>query len=130
MDLDTQLRVGRNLIFLRKSVKLSQCVFADYIEVSRTSYSQYEQGERLPDVHTIHAICNFYHLKIDTLLSTDLWKAANNFLLYQDHINDERQLLTLYQGLSEESKLKLTERAEQLVALDAERQKEFLPAIL
>ena len=65
MGLSTQQRLGQNLKILRASKDVNQNEMAEYIGLTRSSYAQYELGNRTPDAHTLYAIAKFYKISID-----------------------------------------------------------------
>ena len=72
MGLSTQQRLGQNLKILRASKDVNQNEMAEYIGLTRSSYAQYELGNRTPDAHTLYAIAKFYKISIDLLFEPDL----------------------------------------------------------
>jgi transcriptional regulator with XRE-family HTH domain len=53
---------------LRNSTKLTQSEFAKKIDVARTTYAMYEQGNREPDYEILKKIANYYDVSTDYLL--------------------------------------------------------------
>lgn len=126
MKIELQQRVAHNLTVLRQNAKLSQTALASEISVSRSTYCQYEQGERLPDVNTLYTLCKFYHVNIDTLLNNDVQTVLQEYFLYQEYTREESKLLALYTSLSDFSKGRLIERAEELAQLDRLKRRDSL----
>lgn len=58
----------KRLINLRKSKKMTQEEFAKAIGITRSSYSQYELGNREPDYDILDKIAKFYDVTVDYLL--------------------------------------------------------------
>lgn len=56
------------LLELRKQHGLSQQQVADKINVSRSSYSQYELGIKQPTIQTLKLIADLYKCSIDYLV--------------------------------------------------------------
>lgn len=127
MKQNLQQRVGCSLTMLRHKAGLSQRSLSSRLSISRSAYCQYEQGTRLPDVHTLYRLCRFYHIRVDTLLNCDTVTALQEYFLYQEYTQKEVRLLVLYNSLSDFSKGRLLERARELAELDArDLQKSFL----
>ena len=126
MTLDDQLRISANLKTLRKAAQLSQAALAEKLAVCRSTYCQYEQGDRLPDLSILHTLSQFYHITIDSLLNCDVQEILKDFFLCEGQTRQERRLLRIYTGLSEFAKGQLVERAEELSRLDSMRRKEVL----
>lgn len=53
---------------LRSTTTLTQSEFAKKIDVARTTYAMYEQGNREPDYETLLRIANYYSVTTDYLL--------------------------------------------------------------
>ena len=53
---------------LRLSKGLSQQVVADYLEITRQAYSNYENGNRNPDNETLLKLSEFFNVSVDHLL--------------------------------------------------------------
>lgn len=126
MKMQLQQRVGHNLSILRQNTRLSQSALASKISLSRSTYCQYEQGERLPDVNTLHMLCKYYHVSMDTILNCDVQTVLQEYFLHQEYTRSETKLLALYNSLSDFSKGRLVERAEELAQLDQLRRQEAL----
>ncbi|MEG2396666.1 MAG: helix-turn-helix transcriptional regulator [Oscillospiraceae bacterium] len=56
------------LVELRKEKKMSQQQVANEINVSRSSYSQYELGTKQPNIQTLKLIAELHHCSIDYLV--------------------------------------------------------------
>ena len=128
MTINTQSRVAGNLKALRKTSELSQQALSDKISISRSTYCHYEQGNKLPDVNTLCLLGQLYHITIDTLLNCDVQAVLSDHFLYAEYTQDERNLLRLYANLSDFSKGRLLERAEELARSDAHRRRQILRA--
>lgn len=126
MKIELQQRVAHNLAVLRQNAKLSQSALSSKISICRSTYCQYEQGERLPDVNTLHTLCNFYHVNMDTLLNSDVQTVLQEYFLYQEYTREETKLLALYNSLSDFSKGRLIERAEELALLDRRKRQDTI----
>lgn len=51
-----------------ENTKLTQSEFAKKIDVARTTYAMYEQGNREPDYKTLEKIADYYDVTTDYLL--------------------------------------------------------------
>ena len=126
MTIDDNVRLAKNLKTLRRITQLSQTELAAKIGVCRTAYSQIEQGGRLPDLNTLHFLSDFYDIAMDSLINCDVQTVLSNYFMNRDKSNDERRLAKLYTCLSEISKGRLLERAEELYRLDILKREENL----
>lgn len=128
MKIDDQLRLSRNLKTLRMTAKMSQSDLAKKIGLCRSSYCQVEQGDRLPDLGTLYSISKIYHVAMDTLVGSDVQTILGAYFLRQDNTREEMQLMRVYSRLSDVSKGRLLERAEELAELDLLRRKDLIQA--
>lgn len=62
MEINEKLKICRN------EFNLSQKEVADAIGVTRSAYSNYEQGLREPDLETLKKICIFFDVSADYLI--------------------------------------------------------------
>ena len=56
---------------LRKESGLSQAEVADYLEISRQSISQWENGRSYPDIANLVILCKLYKINLNELLELD-----------------------------------------------------------
>jgi transcriptional regulator with XRE-family HTH domain len=66
MDLKDTLR--ETLIEERKKHKMTQQEVADYLNMARGAYAQYETGKNVPPVTTLTKIAELYKCSVDYLL--------------------------------------------------------------
>lgn len=64
--------LSSNLVFLRKEKKLSQFSFANWLEVKRTTYSNWESGHAEPPISALQHISSKLEISIDFLINQDL----------------------------------------------------------
>lgn len=60
-----------NLLYLRNLKGLSQEQVAEAVEISRQSYSKWEQGDTFPDIDKCDKLAKFYGVTIDSLIHSD-----------------------------------------------------------
>lgn len=53
---------------LRKEKKLNQQCLALELHISQATVSAYETGERVPELNTLLAMCDYFHVSLDYLL--------------------------------------------------------------
>ncbi|MEG0365641.1 MAG: helix-turn-helix domain-containing protein [Coprobacillus sp.] len=61
--------ISQNLVYLRKSKKISLEELAEAIGVSRQAISKWESGETTPDLPNTIALADFYNVTVDDLIS-------------------------------------------------------------
>lgn len=59
-----QTNTSKIIYNLRKKKKLTQQQVADFLGISRTSYSHYETGRRIPEIEMLLRISSFYEINI------------------------------------------------------------------
>ena len=59
---------SKRLIELRKVIKLTQLQMAECVNVSRTTYSSWEQGKSKPDLEVLVQLCKTFKVSSDYLL--------------------------------------------------------------
>ncbi len=68
---------------LRTEKGLTQYEIADYLNLKRTTYANYESGTREPDYETLLKISDFFDVSIDYLLEkTDIRKYTEDILAF------------------------------------------------
>ena len=66
------IQLANNLRYLRKKFDLNQQKMEDVLNISRQAYSNYERGERTPDLDALVRLSRFYDISIDDLVLRDL----------------------------------------------------------
>ena len=69
-----KLKLAENIREHRHKLKLSQESLAARIGVSFQAVSKWERGETYPDLETLPAIANFFHITVDELLGANEWE--------------------------------------------------------
>lgn len=123
MDLQLQMNLAENLRILRQNKNLSQSMLADKVSICRSSYCQYELGERVPDLSTLYSLSSFYHVKIDTLIHGNIRQVLSDYFAYEDYGKNELRILSIFANLSDVSKGRLIEKGEQLLEEDRARRR-------
>lgn len=72
------IRIGK-LKELRKRKKLSQTEVAEKLGVSLNTISNYERGERTPDVKTLNELAKLYDVSVDYLIENEETKSAEEW---------------------------------------------------
>lgn len=60
--------LGRRLVELRKERKLTQADVAKRINISRSTYAQYELNLRVPEYATLQNLADFFEVALDYLV--------------------------------------------------------------
>jgi len=63
--------LGKELKSFRKSKKMKQWEVADKLNISNTTYSNYERGARRPSYEKLTALASLYRTTVDNLLSNN-----------------------------------------------------------
>ena len=65
---DLKIIFARNLIMLRKQMKLTQIELAEKINYSDKAVSKWERGESIPDVSVLLSLASLFGVTIDYIL--------------------------------------------------------------
>lgn len=108
-------RLSKNLKLLRTARGVSQEELAGSIHLSRSTYSTYETGLKMPDMQTLDALSALYDISFDSLVNYDLTKGLMNRIYFNKDNRDVANLLNAFQGLSIPSKFLISQRLELLI---------------
>lgn len=89
-----------NLKLLRNSRGFSQEQLSSYINLSRTTYSNYESGVKLPDLQTLYALAALYNISFSSLINYDLSTGIIHEVYFKDENKHTAEALNSYQNLS------------------------------
>lgn len=79
------------LKLLRNAKGLTQQNIADYLGISRPTYTRYETGEREPDQDTLLKLADFFEVTVDYLLGRDEVPVALSRPGGYDDLSDEEK---------------------------------------
>ena len=96
-----------NLVRARKA-KCSQAELAEHLGISQQEVSRYERGETKAPVNFLIDVSDYCGVSVDYLLG----RAQETENMLSD---EEACILHLYQALSPENRIRLTERAQALL---------------
>lgn len=129
------IQLSTKLKELRKVNGYTQDYIADYLDVSRQTYSHYETGRRTPDFDTLNKLATFYSVSIETLITLattsepvsytneknpvvdelaeflTFYSEPENIKKYQYNTRMEKELLFLFSKLSDKDKKEIIEIA-------------------
>lgn len=129
------IQLSGKLKELRKVNGYTQDYIADYLDVSRQTYSHYETGRRTPDFNTLSKLATFYSISIETLITLattnepvsytneknpvvdelaeflTFYSEPGNIKKYQYNTRMEKELLFLFSKLSDKDRKELIEIA-------------------
>ena len=86
--------IHNHLRLLRETRDIKQKDVADAIDVSRSTYANYESGFRIPDIETLTRIADFYQVSVDTVIGHQIKSASI------EPLPDELLLIKKYRQLS------------------------------
>lgn len=122
MDVSAQKRLGRNLKLLRASKNINQSDMSELIGLTRSSYTQYELGNRIPDAETLYVIAKFFGIRMDLLFEPDIGKFLSELAYCRTHSENDEKLMENYRQMSPFSKGRLIEFSETLLEGDKIRE--------
>lgn len=91
---------------LRKEKSLSQQAIANYLQITRQAYSNYENGKREPDYETLLKLSEFFGVTVDYLTRGEMAETLTA---------PEQQLLDLFRQLNDEGQQKIIGYAADIV---------------
>lgn len=65
------MKIGKNLIFLRKNKNLTQSDIAKILNISRQAYCRYENDQREPSLEILCLLADFYDESVDSILGRE-----------------------------------------------------------
>lgn len=77
------MMINRNIAYLRRLSGLQQVELAQYLKVGRSTISNYEKSNTVPDAKAILELCEYFGISADYALFVDL--EANGVLIDGDH---------------------------------------------
>ena len=91
---------------LRESLGLNQRKLADKVNIARTTYTNYENGNREPDFETICKLADFHNVLVDYILGRIDIKNIHSEISCADIplSAEEHNVLQLYNQLTERQK--------------------------
>ena len=87
---------------LREDLDLHQKDVAKYLGISRSAYSNYENGTRKPDPETLKKLAELFHVSVDELLDYTPENSAEFRLC-----SKEKELILKYRALSKIGRLRI-----------------------
>lgn len=107
--------LGNNLKTLRLSRRISQEEVTNFMHMTRSTYSNFETGQKVPDLQTLDGVCALYDINLDSLINYDLTKGLIRRIIFDQNNKDLADILYKYQALSLPSKFLLRQRVEILI---------------
>ena len=84
---------AKNLMSLRKEMKLTQVELAEKINYSDKAISKWERGESVPDIGILKTIADMFGVTVDYLISShDTEKVPNEQTAMVKHIKKKNRL--------------------------------------
>ena len=91
-----------NIKELRRKKKISRHNFADELNISYSSLSKYETGERNPDVRMLSQIAEKLDVSIEELLTSDSLPLSEQTNIYRANSTVVGEIISILKDLSEE----------------------------
>lgn len=107
--------LSQNLKLLRTIHGISQEDLSADICITRSTYSAYETGVKIPDLQTIDALAAIYNIGFESLVTHDLSKGLLNRIYFGDGDDQLVTILNNYESLSVAAKNVITERLDILL---------------
>jgi len=123
MKVSTQKSIGRNLRTLRTCNNLSQTDMAGAAGLTRSTYVQYELGNRTPDAEALYDVAMHFGLDMKIFFEEDSEKFMGELSFAKGCRDGKDELLANYGKLTPFYKGMLLEKSNQLVEWDRSHQK-------
>lgn len=108
--------LGKRILSLRESKKISQLELAKLLNISNTTLSQYESGKRIPNDEIKKNIAIYFNVSIDYLLGlTDIKEPINEIIKKGEvAIKPPSEIEKIYESLPAEEKKMLEDYGDYL----------------
>ena len=107
--------LSKNLKLLRNIHGFSQEDLSAHICITRSTYSAYETGAKIPDLQTLDALSAVYDIGFESLISHDLSKGLLSRIYFNNNDNGLAEIINDYESLSVASKNIVMERLDILL---------------
>lgn len=86
--------IGNNLAELRKEKKLTQLELAEKFNYSDKAISKWEKGDTLPDIETLHALCEYYGVTLDYLTHPGNRREKSEFVKANEQVKLHNNIIS------------------------------------
>lgn len=88
---------SQRIKLLRKEKKLTQQNLADFLEVRRSTYGEYERGKIMPPYDKIQRLADYFNVSVDYLMGATNFKTLDEKIdtIAKRDITDIKQALNL-----------------------------------
>lgn len=86
--------IGNNLAELRKEKKLTQLELAEKFNYSDKAISKWEKGDTLPDIETLHALCEYYGVTLDYLTHPGNRREKSEFVKVNEEVKIHNNIIS------------------------------------
>ena len=124
MNMKMQARIAENIGYLRKISAYTREEVANYLHISRTSYSSCEAGREMISANILISLAELYHLRTSVLLELDKKKFIKQVPLQRMGGEQMNELTDTFFRLSPFAQGCLLERASMLLSLEKEEKKD------
>ena len=124
MNMKMQARIAENIGYLRKISAYTREEVANYLHISRTSYSSCEAGREMISANILISLAELYHLRTSVLLELDKKKFIKQVTLQRMGGEQMNELTDPFFRLSPFAQGCLLERASMLLSLEKEEKKD------
>lgn len=108
-------KIARNLRFLRVASSMSQEEICKKVGISRSHYSNLENGTREAAILQLYDLAELYHISFEYLISLDLPKEAAALLNQKIHQIESRCFVEAFLSLTPRNQLLITEELHHLI---------------
>lgn len=113
-------QIARNLRFLRIASSMSQEDICKKVGISRSHYSNLENGTREAAMLQLYDLAALYQISFEYLISLDLPREASILLKQKIHQIESRCFIEAFLSLTPKNRLYITEELHQLILSEKE----------
>lgn len=105
------------LLTLRKEKGVTQKDLAEYLQISRQAYANYEAGNRSPDFETLIKISEYFDVTVDYLLGKDTKPQKEKPTEYSELSENRKKLIEWAQTVPEDKIDSVLQALQSILAL-------------
>lgn len=126
MNVETKMRVARNLRVLRENYRMTCADAAKKLAIGRCTYTTLEQGHKELTFELLMRVSKVYGISADAIMNCDLQPILSDYLYKQEHHRDIKKFVKICKGLSHFSQRELLEKAKGLCEQEEQRRLDVL----
>lgn len=126
IDID---RLSSNMKTLRLSCGITQEELCNDLYLTRTTYSNFENGIKIPDLRTLDSLSSYYNVSFNSIFESDLSTELMRNVYFGFPTEPVKNVITNYESLSFASKRVVMEKLSTLLERENIFYKDYFPKI-